>query len=139
MRKRLFWDTNIMLDLLGERVPFYEPAAKLATLADKGVVDIIASPLSFATISYILSKVEKPKVVLEKLRKFKIICEVCKLDEQILEKGLNASFDDFEDSLEYFSALDADCDVIITRNAKDLKKSLLPVMSADEYLKSIQK
>jgi len=75
---------------------------------------------------------------LQKLRKFKIICEICKLDEHIVEKGLNSNFTDFEDALHYFSAVDSDCEIIITRNGKDFKKSLLPVMTADEYLQSLK-
>ncbi|MCH8536012.1 MAG: PIN domain-containing protein [Flavobacteriaceae bacterium] len=139
MKKRLFIDTNIMLDFLGERQPFYESIAKLATLADKGKVRMLVSPISFATVSYFLSKSETPKVAMEKLRKFKIISEICKLDEHTIEKGLNSTFNDFEDSLQYFSALDSNCEIIITRNAKDFKKSLIPVMTAKEYLQSIPK
>lgn len=135
--KRIFLDTNIILDLLGERHPFYESAAKLATLADKKKLVIVVSPISFATISYILSKFELAETVKEKLRKFKIITEISKLDEDIIEKGLNSAFADFEDSLQYFSAIDSDCDILITRNAKDFKTSTIPVMSAAEYLKSI--
>ena len=50
--KRLFIDTNVMLDLLGERVPFYEPIAKIATLAEKGKVKMMVSPISFARVNY---------------------------------------------------------------------------------------
>ncbi|SFN76628.1 type II toxin-antitoxin system VapC family toxin [Salegentibacter flavus] len=138
MKKRLFLDTYVILDLLGERERYYEPMAKLATLADKGVLVLVVSPISFATLNYFLAKYESAKIAQEKLRKFKIICEICKLDEHIIEKGLNSSFKDFEDSLQYFSAVDSDCEIIITRNGKDFKKSLLPVMTADEYLKSIK-
>jgi len=138
MKKRLFIDTNIMLDFLGERKPFYEPIAKLATLADKGKVKMVVSPISFATVNYFLAKNETAEIAKEKLRKFKIISEICKLDEQTIEKGLNASFKDFEDSLQYFSAIDSNCEIIITRNGKDFKKSLIPVMTADEYLNSIR-
>ncbi len=137
MKKRLFLDTNVILDLLGERDPFYDAIAKVASLADKGELILVASPISFATLNYFISKFESAKIAKEKLRKFKIICEVCKLDEHIIEKGLNADFKDFEDALQYFSATDSGCDVIITRNAKDFKKSLLPVMSAEEFLSSI--
>ncbi|MDP4934553.1 MAG: PIN domain nuclease, partial [Salibacteraceae bacterium] len=56
------------------------------------------------------------------------------LDEQTIEKGLNSSIEDFEDALQYFSATDSGCDIIITRNGKDFKKSLLPVMTAEEFL-----
>lgn len=137
MSKRVFIDTNVMLDLLGERKPFYEPIAKLASLAEKDKLSIVASPISFATVSYFLLKYENGKIAREKLRKFKIICEICSLDEQTIEKGLNSSFPDFEDALQYFSAVESDCEVILTRNGKDFKKSLLPVMTADEFLSSL--
>ena len=138
MKKRLFLDTNVILDLLGERDPFYDSIAKLATLADKELLILVVSPISFTTLNYFLSKFESAKIAKEKLRKFKIICEICKLDEHIVEKGLNSNFTDFEDALHYFSAVDSDCEIIITRNGKDFKKSLLPVMTADEYLQSLK-
>ena len=134
--RRLFIDTNIILDLLGERDLFYEAAAKLATLADKGKVTLVVYPISFATVNYFLSKFETAKIAREKLRKFKILTEICQLDEHIIDKGLNSSFKDFEDSLQYFSAVDSGCEIIITRNGKDFKNSLLPVMTANEFLKS---
>lgn len=139
MKRRLFLDTNVILDLLGEREPYYDSIAKLVTLGDKNVLTLVVSPISFATINYFLSKFESAQIAKEKLRKFKIICEVCKIDEHIIEKGLNSSFADFEDALQYFSAVDANCEIIITRNNKDFKQSLLPVMTAAEYLHSIRK
>ena len=138
MKRRIFIDTNIMLDFLGERKPFYQSAAKLATLAEEGKIKMIVSPISYTTVNYFLSKNETSEVAKLKLRKFKIISEICKLDERTIEKGLNSSFKDFEDSLQYYSAIDSNCDVIVTRNAKDFKKSLIPVMTADEYLNSIR-
>lgn len=137
MKSRLFIDTNIILDFLGERHPFYEPIAQLATLADKGQVILVFSPISFATVNYLLSKWESSEIAKEKLRKFKIISHICSLDGQTIEKGLNSAFTDFEDSLQYFSAVDSNCEILITRNGKDFKESLIPVMSADEYLKSL--
>lgn len=138
MRKRLFIDTNIILDLLGERDPFYTSAARLASLADKGLIKMVVSPISFTTVNYFLSKFATPEIAQTKLRSFKILCEVCILDEPILEKGLNSSFPDFEDSIQYFSAVNAECDIIITRNGKNFKKSLLPVMTADEFLNTLK-
>ena len=134
MKNRIFIDTNIMLDLLGEREPFYTPIAKIATLAEKGKLSMVASPISFATVNYFLSKYENSKIAREKLRKFKIISEVCPINEQIIEKGLNSEIKDFEDALQYFSALGSDCKVIITRNGKDFKDSILPVQTAEEFL-----
>ena len=139
MKTRLFIDTNIMLDLLGERIPFYDSIAKIATLADNGQVTLIVSALSYSTVSYFLTKFENSEIAKTKLRKFKVISKICDLDELIIEKGLNSNFSDFEDSLQYFSALKSNCSIIITRNGKDFKESKIPVMTAEEYLVSIKK
>ena len=139
MKKRLFIDTNIVLDLLGERVPYYDSIAKIATLADKGDFSLVVSALSYSTVFYLLSKYEGAEVVKEKLRKFKIISEVSGLDDTIIEKGLNSNFPDFEDSLQYYCALKSECNIIITRNQKDFRGSEIPVLSSEEFLKSIKK
>jgi predicted nucleic acid-binding protein len=139
MKTKLFIDTNVMLDLLGERMPFYDSIAKIATFADKGQVTLVVSALSYSIVSYFLTKFENSDVAKDKLRKFKIISEICGLDELIIEKGLNSNFSDFEDSLQYFSALKSDCSILITRNGKDFKESQIPILTADEYLKSIKK
>lgn len=137
MSKRVYLDTNVILDLLGEREPFYYSIAQVATLADQKKLKIVVSPISFATVNYFLSKFEGILVAKDKLRKFKVLCEISSIDETIIEKGLNSNFEDFEDALQYFCAVDSECEVIITRNAKDFKNSLLPVMSAEEFIKSI--
>jgi predicted nucleic acid-binding protein len=134
---RIFLDTNVILDLLGERVPFFDSIAKVATLADQKKLTLIVSPLSFTTIDYVLNKYETSESVLNKLRKFKIICEVCEVNEETIDKALNSSFKDFEDAVQYFSALQSNCSMIITRNGKDFKHSTIPIMTAEEYLSSI--
>jgi predicted nucleic acid-binding protein len=135
---KLFLDTNIMLDLLGERIPFYEPIAKIATLADHGEITIVVSALSYATVSYFLSKSEGTKQTIDKLRKFNVISDICDLDATIIEKGLNSHFSDFEDALQYYSAIQSNCDILLTRNGKDFKNVTIPIMTAGEYLTSIQ-
>jgi predicted nucleic acid-binding protein len=134
---RLFLDTNVILDLLGERMPFYDSIAKVATLADQKKITLVVSPLSFTTIDYVLNKFKDSESVLNKLRKFKIICEVCEVDEQTIEKGLNSSFKDFEDAVQYFTALQSNSSIIITRNGKDFKTATIPIMTAEEYLSSV--
>lgn len=134
---RIFLDTNVILDLLGERVPFYDSIAKVATLADQKKLTLIVSPISFTKIDYVLNKYEIAESVLNKLRKFKIICEVCEVNEETIDKALNSSFKDFEDALQYFTALQANCSIIITRNGKDFKQATIPIMTAEEYLSSI--
>ena len=134
---RIFLDTNVILDLLGERVPYFDPIAKVATLADQKKLTLIVSPLSFTTIEYVLNKYETSESVLNKLRKFKIICEVCEVNDETIDKALNSNFKDFEDAVQYFSALQSNSSIIMTRNGKDFKHSTIPIMTAEEYLSSI--
>jgi len=138
MKDKLFLDTNVMLDLLGEREPFYDSIAKIATIADKGKVKLIVSALSYSTIYNLLSKFEKNEIVKEKLRKFKVISETSDLTDRIIDKALTSKFPDFEDALQYHCALKMDCNILITRNENDSKKSDIPVMTPDEYLKSLK-
>lgn len=138
MKEKLFLDTNVIMDLLGEREPFYESVAKIATLADKGKIKLIASALSYSTVYYLLSKFEVNTVVKEKLRKFKVIAETSDLTDMIIDKGLTSGFSDFEDALQYYCALKMDCNLLITRNVKDFKGSDIPVMTPDEYLSSLK-
>ena len=136
MNIRLFLDTNIVLDLLARRPPFYEHVAKIATLADQGKVKIMVSALSYSKVNYFLSKFENNEIAQNKLRKFRVISEVADLNESIIDKGLNSDFRDFEDALQYYCAVQSGCDVLLTRNAKDFKGSAIPVMTAEEYVVS---
>ena len=138
MRDKLFLDTNIVLDLLGEREPFYESAAKIASIADKGKVKLIISALTYSTAYYVLSRFEDKEVVKEKLRKFKVITETSDLTDKIIDKSLSSKFIDFEDALQYHCTIKMDCNIIITRNGKDFKESEIPVMTPDEYLYSLK-
>ena len=137
MKKKIYIDTNVMLDLLGEREEFYLDAAKLASLADQKKISLISSPISYATVNYFLSKYENSNVAREKLRKFKLFSSVCTIDENTVEKSLNSNFSDFEDALHYFNALESKCEAIITRNPKDFKNSTLPIMSPSEFISSL--
>ena len=139
MKTRIFLDTNVMMDLLSARVPFYNSIAKITSLADKGEIKMIVSALSYTTVNYLLSKIDNVDTTRDKLRKFKIVSEVAVLDEEIIEKGLNSNFSDFEDAVQYFSALKANCKIIVTRNTKDFKESRLPIMTPEEFLASIKK
>ena len=133
--KRILIDTNIVIDLLSKRKEFYDEAAKLFTQADKQEIKLTISSLTFANTNYILSKLKSPKEAREILRKFKVLVEVLSLDDKITELALSdESFPDFEDGLQYYSAIENDIEIIITRNKKDFKNSKLPVLTAKEYL-----
>lgn len=132
---RIFLDTNFVLDFIGERQDFYLPAAQLMTLADYKKIHIYTSATTIATSFYILSKFESKKTALKKIRKFKMLCSLSIINDEVIEKAINSDFNDFEDAIQYYSALASKCELIITRNEKDFKKAIIPVMSAFEFMK----
>lgn len=136
--KKIFLDTNIILDFLGEREGFYEASAKIMTLADKKKIQVYTSPSSISNVFYVLTRYENSKIALEKIRKFKLLCSMSVMDDEVVEKAINSDFKDFEDAMQYFSALASNCDVIITRNEKDFKNAMIPVMNAESYLLSLK-
>lgn len=138
MKDILFLDTNVMLDLLGERDPFYDSIAMIVSLADMGEIQIVVSALSYSTVYYILSKFESDRNIKEKLSKFKVIAITSDLTDKVIDKGLVSRFHDFEDALQYHCALNSNCNILITRNGKDFRESDIPVMTPDEYLSHLK-
>ncbi len=136
--KKIFLDTNIILDFLGEREGFYEASAKIMTLADKKKIQVYTSPSSISNVFYVLTRYENSKIALEKIRKFKLLCSMSVMDDEVVEKAINSDFKDFEDAMQYFSALASNCNIIITRNEKDFKNAMIPVMNAESYLLSLR-
>lgn len=137
--KSLFLDTNIILDLLANRLPFYNEAAKLFSLADKKKVKLSISSLCLADAHYILIRQNPEMEVRSILRTFKVLVNVLPLDDKITDLALNSEFRDFKDAIQYYTAIENDQDVIITRNQQDFKASKIPVMTAGEFLTSIKK
>lgn len=138
--KRLFVDTNIVIDLFAKREPFYAEAATLFSLADTKKLYLSVSALTFANANYILLQSKKQDEAKLILRKLKLIVSIVSLDEKIIGLSLNDNdFKDYEDALQYYSALDNGAEAIITRNLRDFKKSKLPVMTAAQFLKNFLK
>jgi predicted nucleic acid-binding protein len=137
--KKLLIDTNIVIDLLAKREPYYYDAAKLFSLADKKQIKLSVSSLTIANTNYVLLKLKTSNEAKSILRKFKLLVDIIPLDDKVLNLALNDNdFVDFEDGLQYFSAIENDQDIIITRNLKDFKKSTIPAMTAEQFLRSFQ-
>ena len=134
--KRLFVDTNIVMDLLDKRMPFCEDAALLFAEAYHKRVELIISPITYATASYLLGKQNNPESVHNILANLRQLTHVSTEDERVVDDAIASKFTDFEDALQYYSALKAKADMIITRNGKDFTMSRIPVMTAAEYLES---
>jgi predicted nucleic acid-binding protein len=133
----LFLDTNVLIDLIDKREPFYNDIAIIASLAESKNLSLAVSSLSLVNTVYVVSRNIEEKLVLDALKKFRIICNVSTIDEIVIDKSLISNFNDFEDAVQYFSALHHKSEIIITRNKKDFKNSEIPVMSPTEFLATL--
>lgn len=137
--RRIFVDTNIVLDLLSRRLPFYDEAATLFTLADTKQIELSVSALTVANTAYILLNQMDSGEAKAVLRKLQLIIKILPLNDKVIGLALNdKAFVDFEDGLQYYTAIENNQEIIITRNLKDFKSSTLPVMTAQQYLKTIE-
>ncbi len=137
MMDRILVDTNIVIDLLAKREEFFPEAQILFTLADRKEIKLFVSSLTFANTNYILSQNLKLSDARKILRQFKVLVEVLPLDDKIIELSLDSDFSDFEDAIQYYTAIENGLKIIITRNLKDFKKSAIPVLTAKDYLKTL--
>jgi len=135
---KLFVDSDIILDLLAQREPHYIHAARLFTLIDQEKVIAYTSPLIFANLHYLLRKQTSNLSALKSLRKLKTLINILPIDERVIEQSLNSEFNDFEDAIQYFTAVNNGITLIITRNKTDYKRSKIDVLTAEEFLKSLE-
>ena len=134
MTKKIFVDSDIVLDVLCKRDPYYEYAAKIFSLADMKKLTVYTTSLVVANVYYILRKaigIEKSK---EALRKLRLLVKIISVEEREVDLALNSSFSDFEDALQYFSAVENQCEYIITRNIEDYKNAEIKVLLPEEFI-----
>lgn len=134
MIPQVFIDSDVILDLLLARQPFFSAATELFQHIQDGEIEGCVSPLIFSNLFYILRKERSGSEALAALRKLKLLVRVVPVDEKVIDLALASAFTDFEDAIQYYSALTQDLDAFITRNKSDFKSAKIPVLTAAEYL-----
>ena len=137
--KTIFLDTNVIIDFLADRKPYSDEAALLFHQSLTGKLTIHVSALSFNNIYYILRRQYSHNECIKMLQTLSEWTTILDASKKIIIKSLQSDFSDFEDALQYFTALSHSAiEFIVTRNTKDFKKSKLPVMTPAELLSIIQ-
>ncbi len=134
---KLFFDTNILLDVIARWTPFYTTSSQVWTMAERHQVDAYISTISINNIYYIVRKAAgKPKAdaALVLLRD---IFDFVAPDRQIVNQAIDASMDDFEDAVQFYSAVRIQADYLITRNAKHFPTGEIPAITPNEFLATL--
>lgn len=132
---KVFVDATILITVLNKEYPLFSSAARILSLNGKKNIRIFTSPLCLAISFYFSSK--KSGEALAK-RKIGLLCrnlEITTMNEKLsLDAIQNVKVHDFEDGLEYYSALHHSCNYIVTEDAEDFYFSEIPVKNCEQFL-----
>lgn len=131
----LFIDTNVVIDYLADRQPFSEQAAEIFNYAEQGRISIHISAVSYNNIYYILRRSLNHTATIKILDEITEMVQIAEVNEAVIKKSLKSDFKDFEDAIQYNSALLVPkLKAIVSRNIKDFKHSTVAVLSPTEVL-----
>lgn len=140
MEYKLFVDSDVVIDFLTDREPHANPASELFELNEQGNLKLYLSAVSINNIYYIVRRFLGHKKTLEVIEKLTEMTEIVGTTKKEIIQALKNNFTDYEDSVQYSSALTIKgLDVILTRNIKDYRNSSIAVMTPSNFLKMIEK
>lgn len=136
MMKKVFLDTNVLIDYLARRGQFFQPAAQIVQLGQDNKCKLLVSALSFATASFILESHHKlsNETIAQKFAMFVRMCNVTPVDSLIIDEAIASRFSDFEDAMQYYSAIREGADAIITRNCSDFEAAQIEVYEPQLFI-----
>lgn len=131
---KILVDTNVILDVLIKREPFYVDSARVWTLVRERVITGYLSAISVNNLYYIIRKLKGHKMAALFVDQILEDFEIINLTKSILKQARTIQKKDFEDLIQYFSALHEGCDFLVTRNKKDFPAIGMKILSPKELL-----
>ncbi len=132
---KVFLDTNIVIDFIAGRQPFVKDAITLFQLADNQEIELLVSDLSMVNMAYILRRLNFPMSdIYDAFNEIRSLLTITSIGSMAIDNCLRLRGDDFEDMAQYFSALQAGADFIVTRNKKDFPINKEMILTPREFL-----
>lgn len=136
MAFKLFIDSDVVIDFFTDRAPHANPASELFDLNEKGSVVLYLSAVSVNNIYYIVRKFLGHKKTIGVIEILTEMTQIVGTTKKEILQALENNFSDYEDSVQYASALTIKgVHAIITRNTKDYKNAEIAVMTPLNFLK----
>ena len=131
---KILIDTNIILDYALIRQPFYDLADRIFVSIEQEKIEGYICASAFTDLFYILRKPRGKEWTLIFLGKLANLCHIASVDSAIVKKALIKHHKDFEDDIQYYSAVFAGLDAVVTRNPNDFPNSSLRILSPEQLL-----
>jgi predicted nucleic acid-binding protein len=135
MIKKVFIDTDIVLDVALAREPFFSASKIVLAMAENNIIIGNISSNCIANIYYILRKTGGDSNARKFISNIVKYIAVITIDHQNVLEALKSKFSDFEDALQHYSAVENQCEYIITRNIEDYKNSKIKVVLPEEFIR----
>ena len=136
MAKKVFLDTNIIIDILGMR-SHYASAATILQMGARKQIELYITNITIANAIYVLRKDIGKARTLELIKKLCNIVHVAPSGENELYQSFDIESPDFEDILQYSSAITVGAEVLLTRNEKHFRFSNIAVMDCEPFINSL--
>jgi len=137
---RLFVDANILVATLNKEYPLFTWSSRILSLQGKENISLFTSPLCLAIAFYFASKKCGEKMAREKIGMLLQQIGITAMDEKTTVQAIkNKLILDFEDGMEYYSAIQHNCDCIVTENQKDFYFSDIEVIGCESLLSRLAK
>ena len=134
MTTKLFFDTNILLDVVLRREPFVHDSATIWATCETEAAQGFVSAISLNNVHYVAAKFIGRDNAMSAVRLVLAIFSVVPLDLDILREAANVPHIDFEDDIQLASALRCGANYLISRNTADYPSGLIPVLTPADYL-----
>ena len=132
---RLYLDANVVISVLNKEYPLFTYSSRVMSLADRPGFEVFTSPLALAIAFYFASKKSGEVTAKKKIDLLTKKIRVSTINETITKKALeNPQAHDFEDGLQYYSAIDQACQVIITEDMSDFYFSQIEVLGCEAFM-----
>jgi predicted nucleic acid-binding protein len=137
--KNIFLDTNVLMDILANRQPFYKSSAEIYKLGLRKKVVLFTSSNTISTLHYLLKKFTTEENIRQSLDEVTTVLSIIPVDINIIKKSLKSNHKDFEDAIQIVSAQSINnMDCIVTRDLKDYKFAEITVLTPDDFLNTIE-
>jgi len=133
--KKIFFDNDVILDISIKRELDVKDSVVLLNLVEDGLISGYTSSVIFTNTYYIQRKLIGHEIAINFLKKLRILLTVLNVNDLIIQKALESEFKDFEDAVQYFTAIENKIDCIITRNLEDYENSTIPIYTPSDFLK----
>ncbi len=137
--KRIFLDTDVVMDFLTRREPFAIESMKLMEYGNRKELELNISSLCLSNVHYLICGIENKSKAREKIIGMLKLVETLSVHKSTVEKAAYSEFKDFEDAIQNYCAEENGIKSIITRNVKDFSRSSLSIQTPKEFIIEFEK